>query len=218
MTQDPQALELEAYWFVYFVRGTNKEPLTEEGRKAAMEGHLGNLTRLANEGKAVAAGPFAGDQDRRGIVLLKGGRFKSKEEAEREFAGDPLVKSGRLRVEVRPWATTKGSVKPWRTPEEMKSYVFVVLERGEQASALPEDKAAELQAAHLRHIFEMKATGGLGLAGPFRDDGAMRGVLVFQHNDVDKAKRLVAQDPLVKAGRLKATYLTLWMAAGIVGD
>lgn len=218
MPQDPPPIQLESYWFVYFVRGTNKEPMEEAAGKRAMEGHLANLTRLAEEGKALAAGPFAGTQERRGIVLLKGELFKTKEEVAKEFMNDPYVKDSRLTVEIRPWATTRGSVKKWKTPEEMKSYVFVIFERGSDRTEISDEEGERLQAEHMRHIFSMKESGGLGIAGPFRDDGDMRGILIFQHNDVEKAKKLVEQDPLVKRNRLKATYLTLWMAAGIVGD
>ncbi len=218
MPQETPKIELEEYWFVYFVSGDNKATLSEEDRAKGMEGHLGNLTRMTNEGKAVAAGPFEGSQPRRGIVILKADRLKSKDSVEKEFATDPFVKSDRLRVEVRPWATTRGSIQKWRTPEEMKPYVFVIFERGDNKSPMTEKEGSDLQAAHLKHIFAMKDSGGLGVAGPFRDDGDMRGILIFKHKEVEKARTLVDQDPLVKAGRLKATYLTLWMAAGIVGD
>jgi uncharacterized protein YciI len=217
MAQDAP-IQLENYWFVYFVRGTNKEPLGDEAGKKAMEGHLANLTRLSDEGKAVAAGPFAGTQDRRGIVILKSGKYMTKEDVAREFAADPYVKADRLRVDIHPWATGKGAVKKWKTPEEMKSYVFVVLDRGEDRSALSDKESNELQAAHLKHINEMMNAGELGIAGPFRDDTDMRGIFIFKHADAERAKKLVDQDPLIKRGRLKATYLTLWMAAGIVGD
>lgn len=217
MAQDAP-IQLENYWFVYFVRGANREVLAEEAGKKAMEGHLANLTRLAEEGRAVAAGPFEGTQDRRGIVILKVGKYMTREDVAKEFAADPYVKSDRLRVDIHPWATGKGAVKKWKTPEEMKSYVFVILERGTDRAELPERESNELQAAHLKHINAMIAAGELGIAGPFRDDTDMRGILIFKHKDVEKAKKLVDQDPLVKRGRLKATYLTLWMAAGIVGD
>lgn len=211
-------IQLENYWFVYFVRGANKEALSEEAGKKAMEGHLANLTRLSDEGKAVAAGPFAGTQDRRGIVILRAGKYMTKEDVAKEFAADPYVKADKLRVEIHPWAAGKGAIKKWKTPEEMKSYVFVILERGADRAELPEKEANELQIAHLRHISEMMASGGLGIAGPFRDDTEMRGLFIFKHADTERAKKLVDQDPLIKRGRLKATYLTLWMAAGIVGD
>lgn len=218
MPQDPPKFELENYWFVYFVSGKNTKPLTESERAAAMEGHLGNLTRLAQEGKALAAGPFEGNQARRGIVLLKGDKYNAIADVAKEFANDPFVREDRLAAEIRPWATVKGAVHPWRKPEEMKSYVFVILERGENRTVLSEKEGDELQTAHLGHIVSMQQSGGLGIAGPFRDDGDMRGILIFKHKDTEKAKALVGEDPLIKAGRLKATYLTLWMAAGIVGD
>ena len=214
MAQDVPNIELEEYWFVFFVRGENKETLPEE----AMTGHLGNLTRLVEEGKAVAAGPFEGTQEKRGIVILKVDKLKTKDAVVKEFANDPFVKADKLRVQVFKWMTPKGSVKKWREPEEMKPYVFLILETGENTTKMDKEEADNMQMAHLGHIFGLIDKGELGFAGPFADGGAMRGLGFFKHGDVERAKKAFNEDPLVKAGRLKATYLVLWMAAGIVGD
>ncbi len=218
MAQDANNIQLDTYWFVFFDRGENKNPMNDEERKEELKGHLANLTRLSDEGKAIAAGPFAGDQARRGILILKQDVLKTKEDVMKEFANDPFVKGDRLRVDLHTWITLKGIVKKWREPVEMKSYVFVVLDRGEDKTEIPEKEANELQMAHLGHIFGMMKDAELGFAGPFAEDTDMRGLLFFKHGDVEKAKREVENDPLISRRRLKATYLVLWMAAGIVGD
>lgn len=42
----------------------------------------------------------------------------------------------------------------------------------------------------------------LVVAGPFGDDGTLRGIFVFRVASLDEAKTLAETDPAVKAGRL----------------
>ena len=50
----------------------------------------------------------------------------------------------------------------------------------------------------------------LVVAGPFGDNGALRGIFVFRVASIDEAKTLAATDPAVQAGRL-AIDLHPWM-------
>ena len=64
----------------------------------------------AEAGRLVLAGPItAAGGTRRGIVVY---RASSIEEARRLAEGDPMVKIGRLAVEVHPWMTAKGVLPP----------------------------------------------------------------------------------------------------------
>jgi len=40
------------------------------------------------------------------------------------------------------------------------------------------------------------------VAGPFGDNGALRGIFVFRVGSLEEAQSLCATDPMVKAGRL----------------
>jgi uncharacterized protein len=83
----------------------------------------------------------------------------------------------------------------------MKHYVIAFLKKGPnrgQDSAT----AAQLQSAHMANIQRMADAGDLVLAGPFFDDGEIRGIYVFNVDDVEKAKKLTETDPAIKAGRL----------------
>ena len=83
----------------------------------------------------------------------------------------------------------------------MKQYVMAFLRRGPNRS---EDSAtvAELQRAHLNNIDRLAEEGKLVLAGPFLDDGDLRGIYVFNVTTVEEAKALTESDPAIKAGSL----------------
>jgi uncharacterized protein YciI len=55
----------------------------------------------------------------------------------------------------------------------------------------------------------MAAEGSLVLAGPFLEDGDLRGIYVFDVRTLEEARALTETDPAVKAGRL-AMELHLW--------
>jgi uncharacterized protein len=83
----------------------------------------------------------------------------------------------------------------------MKVYVMAFLKKGPNRSQ-DSTEAARLQAAHMANIQRMAAEGSLVLAGPFMDDGDLRGIYVFNVSTVDSARALTESDPAVKAGRL----------------
>ncbi len=66
-----------------------------------------------------------------------------------------------------------------------------------------EAEAAAIQAAHQRHIKEQNLAGRYVLSGPFTDDGYIRGMSIVAAANEEEARRIVEQDPAVKAGRLK---------------
>ena len=83
----------------------------------------------------------------------------------------------------------------------MKQYVMAFLKRGpnrDQDSAT----AARLQRAHLDNIFRLADEGKLVLAGPFADDGDIRGIYIFDVKTVQEAEALTSTDPAIQAGRL----------------
>jgi uncharacterized protein YciI len=62
--------------------------------------HLDNISRLAEEGKLIVAGPFLDDGDIRGIYIFN---VDSIEEAEELVETDPAIKAGSLTMELHPW-------------------------------------------------------------------------------------------------------------------
>lgn len=93
--------------------------------------------------------------------------------------------------------------------DNLKPYYFVILKKGphrDQDSAT----AAKIQKGHLENINKLAAAGKLNVAGPFLDDGDMRGIFIFDSGSEDEVRKFVDNDPAVKAGRL--TYdIHPWM-------
>lgn len=83
----------------------------------------------------------------------------------------------------------------------MRQYVMAFLKKGPNRIA-DKQKAAELQAAHMANIGRMAEEGTLVLAGPFMDDGELRGIYIFDVKSVEEARKLTETDPAIEAGSL----------------
>lgn len=95
-------------------------------------------------------------------------------------------------------------------PEGMTTYYLGFLKRGPSWTPARTPEIEALQAAHLANIRRLAETGELLLAGPFTDNGELRGLFLFQVDSLEKAKALCDTDPMVKAGRL-VVELHPWM-------
>lgn len=84
----------------------------------------------------------------------------------------------------------------------MRSYVMAFLQAGPNRDLEPE-AAAELQAAHMANIGRMAEAGQLVVAGPFLDDGTLRGIYLFATESVDSARVWTSTDPAIQAGSLR---------------
>jgi len=65
-----------------------------------MKAHLKNITKMANEGKLITAGPFLDKTELRGIYIFD---VTSIEEARALTSTDPAIKAGALVMELHPW-------------------------------------------------------------------------------------------------------------------
>jgi uncharacterized protein YciI len=95
----------------------------------------------------------------------------------------------------------------------MKIYYMVFLKEGENRNQDPKE-AAEIQQKHLAHIDWMADEGYVIMAGPFADEGDVRGILVFNAKNKEKVEELANMDPAVKAGRLEVEIHPWWAAKG----
>ncbi len=87
-------------------------------------------------------------------------------------------------------------------PYGMSQYVMVLLKSGPNRSQ-DSTTAAQLQSAHLENISRLADEGKLSLAGPFLDDGELRGIYIFNVSSVEEAEELTKTDPAIIAGRLE---------------
>lgn len=83
----------------------------------------------------------------------------------------------------------------------MSRYVMAFLKAGPNRSQ-DSTTAAELQAAHQANIRRMAEAGQLVLAGPFLEDGDIKGIYIFAVETVEEAKELTDSDPMIQAGRV----------------
>ena len=65
-------------------------------------------------------------------------------------------------------------------------------------------EADQIQAAHLRHLFTLRKRDQLRMFGPVDGAGALRGIGVLTVPSREEAEALMADDPAVRAGRLRA--------------
>jgi acetyl esterase len=98
---------------------------------------------------------------------------------------------------------------------EMTNYLMGFLRKGPNGGTGDAQENARLMQGHLANIHRMSAAGKLAVAGPFTDNGDIRGILIFQNTTAEEAKALVAADPMVKSGRLVLELHPWYAAAGL---
>jgi uncharacterized protein YciI len=96
----------------------------------------------------------------------------------------------------------------------MRLYVMALLKAGPNRNRPPEE-ARRLQAGHMANINRLAAQGKLVLAGPFDDDGELRGIYIFDVATVAEAEALTKSDPAIQAGSL-VMELHPWYASAAV--
>jgi uncharacterized protein YciI len=95
---------------------------------------------------------------------------------------------------------------------EMTNYIVGFLERGPNWTPGVTEETKKIQAGHMANIRKMADTGKLLVAGPFTDGGDLRGMFIFKETTMEEARKMVDDDPSVKAGRL-VLRLHPWFAA-----
>ena len=99
---------------------------------------------------------------------------------------------------------------------QMDRYIMVFLYRVPNRPNIPEAESNKIQDGHMANIRHMGEIGKLLLAGPFEDNGDLRGLFLFKPGvSIDEVKKLVDADPAVKAGRLRYEIRPWFAAKGI---
>jgi uncharacterized protein len=84
----------------------------------------------------------------------------------------------------------------------MKQYVMAFL-KSRPNTELSREERAEVMQAHLANILRLESEGLLVLAGPFLDEGPLRGIYIFNVASLEEAAALTATDPAIQAGTLE---------------
>jgi len=95
---------MQQYFIAFLKRGPNRSQNKSE-TDSLQTLHLAHLGRMYQEGYADISGPFGDDGDVRGITIYNVPTLKL---ADSLANMDPMVKAGRLVIEVRPWWAAKG--------------------------------------------------------------------------------------------------------------
>jgi uncharacterized protein YciI len=176
--------------------------LSKEAGEKLQEAHMANIRKMAAEHKLLLAGPFMDDTTLRGIFVLQA---ESVAVAQAWADSDPAVLAGRLSAELHgPWMVDPDAFHPPAEPSGMERYTLVLMERGEHWNPdAPE--FVEVIKRHHAFIQQMTEQGNIALAGPFplSVSGELRGVVIYRVGEAQAAK-LTEEDPMVKAGILKA--------------
>jgi uncharacterized protein YciI len=176
--------------------------------------HLRNVITLLQSGKAVVAGGFGDESEIGGLFVF---RATSPEEAKSWLDTDPAVKAELIVPEMHPWLSEDIFKKP-TAPLTWKTVFFGFLRKGpnrkEGDDKVPE--VQELQKAHIANIIRLAGTKQLVMAGPFGDNGELRGVFVFRVDSLKEAQDLAATDPMIKIDRLKIDLHPWQIPVGVI--
>ncbi len=198
-TAEPPKVDMTTFQFVMLRPGPREKAGDEREVQARQEAHLRFLERLHRDGRAVASGPVERAGDLLAVLVLA---VPTADEASAIVREDPWVAAGRYTFEVHPWYSAKGAFRPAKDVVHLARAYLVLLKRPPNAPAYPDAKLAEIQEGHMANIRAMAASGDLVAAGPFAEDGPIRGIFVFRTPDEARVRALIAEDPAVKAGRL----------------
>lgn len=100
-----EEMTMQKYFIVFLKSGPERSQNPEEAARLQQQ-HLEYLGNLYEKGIINLNGPTGDDSDIRGFSVYN---VATIEEAEKLASEDPMVKAGRLEIEVHPWWLAKGS-------------------------------------------------------------------------------------------------------------
>lgn len=95
---------MQQYFIAFLKRGKNRDQ-NEDAANTLQEAHLAHLGKMYELGYADISGPFGDDGDIRGITIYN---VPTLAMADSLANADPMVKAGRLEIEIHPWWAAKG--------------------------------------------------------------------------------------------------------------
>ena len=95
---------MQQYFMAFLKSGPNRDQSKEEA-DSLQKLHMAHLGRMYEEGFADISGPFGDEGEMRGITIYNVPTLKM---ADSLANMDPMVKSGRLQIEIKSWWAGKG--------------------------------------------------------------------------------------------------------------
>jgi uncharacterized protein YciI len=160
--------------------------------------HFEYVMSLLNSGKAILAGPFTDGGEIDSVFVF---RANTAAEAKAWAEADPSVASGFRIAEMHPWWSEDIFNKP-AAPMKLTPMYLCFLTRGDKWTPEKTPATQAIQDGHMANIRRLADMKKLIAAGPFGDDGRLRGIFVFRVGSLEEAKTLTETDPAVKGGRL----------------
>ncbi|HSP62224.1 MAG TPA: YciI family protein [Pyrinomonadaceae bacterium] len=149
--------------------------------------------------RAVITGTLGGDSDILAVAI-----FRAQSADEVRTWTDPATKTGEFVLEMHPW-WSEDIFKKANSPIKLETVYLGFLKKGPNRKdgddQVPEIQ--ELQKAHIANINRLAGLKKLIVAGPFGDDGVLRGIFVFRVSSLAEAQELCATDPMIKIDRLR---------------
>ncbi|OIQ27747.1 MAG: hypothetical protein BM564_11760 [Bacteroidetes bacterium MedPE-SWsnd-G2] len=95
---------MQQYFMVFLKKGENRSQAEEEAKRL-QNLHLMHLEKMYDLGYADLSGPMGDDGELRGVTIYN---TPNLEMADSLANSDPMVKAGRLKIEIHPWWAAKG--------------------------------------------------------------------------------------------------------------
>ena len=101
----------------------------------------------------------------------------------------------------------------------LDAYTVVFLRRPPDSPQFTDEQLAEIQRGHLAFNARMREAGHALVNGPFdgQPDITWRGMSVFR-TSIEATRRLMADDPAIRARRMTFDVFTWLMPSGALGD
>jgi uncharacterized protein YciI len=181
-------------------RGPKWSPEPSRERMQMRQRHVAHIRSMIESNKLMIAGAIQDDNE---LIEVHIFRTKSAEEVTAWLNQDPAIVAGYLVPELHPWWSEDVMKQATiASPPKLTTAYLAFLTRGDKWTAEKTPVTEAIQKAHLENIQKLANMKKLVVAGPFGDDGRLRGVFVFKVATIDEARALAATDPAVQAGRL----------------
>jgi uncharacterized protein YciI len=188
-----------------FLKGDNKY---RENSK-----HQKYIQKLRKSGVNLMSGKLTGHPEWKEIIIID---TDSIEKAKTIMNADPGLKKGTYSYEFLPWLTARNYIFKPEEPAMTKTFFIGFLQKSKTWTPEVTEETKKIGEGHMAHIGKMAADGHLALAGPFMNNGFFRGVFIFKTADLETAKNVSSQDPVIRSGRMEINIYKWEIPAGIL--